>query len=213
MTWRIRHVHGDAAVFHAADATPERSVTFVTVARPTLVLGSAQSDDAVDRRVADALGVEVVHRRSGGGAVLLMPDEFVWADVVIPAGDPLWDADVARSMVWVGQWWRRALGVSSSVHRGPMMFNEWSRQVCWAGVGTGEVLAPDGAKLVGISQRRTRTLARFQTMCHLHWRPEMVAALVAAPRPLAFELAGLAAEVSMPFTDVIASLTAHEVLP
>ena len=207
MTWRIQHVHGDLAAFHATDAVAERSITFVTVDRPTLVLGSAQPVDTVDTRVADALGVEVVRRRSGGGAVLLLPDEFVWADVVIPSDDPLWDADVARSMVWVGQWWRTALGVSSSVHRGGLVSDEWSRQVCWAGIGTGEVLAPTGAKLVGISQRRTRTTARFQTMCHLRWRPELVAALVAVPRPTAHHLAGLAAEVAGPAAAVVLALT------
>ena len=209
MTWRIQHVHGDAAAFHTADAVPSRSVTFVTVERPTLVLGSAQPDDAVDRHVADALGVEVVRRRSGGGAVLLLPDECVWADVVIPADDPLWDTDVARSMVWVGQWWRRALPTTSSVHRGPLVSNEWSRQVCWAGVGTGEVLAPDGAKLVGISQRRTRESARFQTMCHLRSRPELVAALVAAPRPTASVVASLTAVVATTAEHLTSTLVDH----
>lgn len=189
--WTIEHVHGDAGAFHRSDPVAQRSATFLSVASPTLVLGSAQPDTAVDRRIADALGIDVVRRRSGGGAVLLIPDEFVWLDLVIPAGDPLWLDDVGRAMVWVGELWQRALaevGVHGEVHRAGLVASDWSRQVCFAGVGTGEVMA-SSSKLVGISQRRTREYARFQSMCHLRWRPELVAALVAPPRPLATDLA------------------------
>jgi hypothetical protein len=123
----------------------------------------------------------------------------VWLDLVIPVDDPLWDVDVARSMVWVGELWQRVLGdlgVDAEVHRTAMVRADWSRQVCWAGVGTGELML-GGSKLVGISQRRTRDLARFQTMCHLRWRPELVAALVAPPRPTAAIAAPWAAVVTM----------------
>ena len=179
--------------------------------RPTLVLGSAQADAAVDAAAARLLGVEVVRRRSGGGAVLLVPGEFVWLDLVIPAGDPLWSDDVGRAMEWVGELW---LGVLSdlgvrhaSVHRGGLVASQWSREVCWAGVGTGEVVV-GGSKVVGISQRRTRAWARFQTMCHLAWRPEWVASLVAEPRPSAAEVAGLAACVPADAGAVVAALAA-----
>ena len=189
--WTILDSHGDAGAFHARTPEPVRSVTFHTVDRPTLALGSAQSSSDVDHRVAAAIGVDVVQRRSGGGAVLMLPGEFVWMDVVVPAGDPLWLDDVGVAMHFVGQWWSAALaslGVSGRVHTDPMVRTEWSSQVCFAGVGAGEVMQASG-KLVGISQRRTRQLARFQTMCHLRWRPEFVAALVAAPRPSASALA------------------------
>jgi lipoate---protein ligase len=209
--WTIQHTHGDAGVFHANDPLPQRAATFHTVDRPTLVLGSAQSEAEVDGRVASTMGVEVVRRRSGGGAVLLMPGEFVWLDLVIPTGDPLWDVDVAHAMVWVGEVWHRVLsdlGAIVDVHRDPMVHAEWSRSVCWAGVGTGEVMAARG-KVVGVSQRRTRDLARFQTMCHLRWRPELVAALVSPPRPTAALLAPAAAVVTAPASQVTAALVAH----
>jgi lipoate-protein ligase A len=195
--WTVHHSHGDTAAFHAAVPEPVRSLTFHTVDRPTLVLGSAQAASDVDRRVADGLGVDVVGRRSGGGAVLLWPGEFVWLDVVIPVDDRRWDADVGRAMVWVGKWWAVALaglGVQGTVHVDGLRGDDWSRQVCWTSVGTGEVMA-GASKLVGISQRRTRHLARFQTMCHLRWRPEVVAALVAPPRPTGRDLATAAAVV------------------
>ena len=210
LSWHIAHTCGDAGAFHSTEPAPARSATFHTVERPTLVLGSAQPEGSVDAAAAGLLGVEVVRRRSGGGAVLLVPGEFVWLDLVLPAGDPLWSDDVGRSMEWVGELWLGVLadlGVRhASVHRGGLVSSAWSRQVCWAGVGTGEVVA--GAKVVGISQRRTRTYARFQTMCHLAWRPEWVAALVAEPRPAVAEVAGLAACVPVDEAAVAAALTA-----
>ncbi len=192
--WTVVESSGDAGAFHSVDPAARRSATFHTVEQPTLVLGSAQPDSNVDRRVAGALGVDVVRRRSGGGAVLLLPDEFVWLDLVIPASDPLWLADVAQAMIWVGELWQRALielGVAGDVHRGGLVTTKWSRQVCFAGVGTGEVMAGP-SKLVGVSQRRTREYARFQSMCHLRWRPELVVALVGGPRPIAGDIAAAA---------------------
>ena len=208
--WAIQHSHGDAGTFHAIDPAPVRTATFHTVEVPTLVLGSAQTEAEVDARVASTMGVQVVRRRSGGGAVLLMPDEFVWLDLVVPVDDPLWDVDVARAMVWVGELWQSVLaefGAPGHVHREAMVRADWSRAVCWAGVGTGEVMAERG-KLVGISQRRTRALARFQTMCHLHWRPELVAALVAGPRPTPDIVAPWAAVVSVEAAELQTALVA-----
>ena len=205
--------HGDAGEFHRTDPVAARAAVFHQVTRPTLVLGSAQADAAVDHRVAAALGVDVVRRRSGGGAVLLLPGEFVWLDLVLPAGDPLWCADVAQAMVWVGELWRAALadvGVPSRVHAGPLQRSEWSAQVCWAGLGTGEVRAAEGpGKLVGVSQRRTRQWARFQSMAHLRWRPELAAALVAIPRPPAATLAPCAAATPAAASALQQALLAH----
>jgi lipoate-protein ligase A len=210
--WEFIDTHGDTAAFHSHDPLPRRTATFHTVERPTLVLGSAQPEQRVQHRVAAALGVEVVRRRSGGGGVLLLPGEFMWLDVVIPTGDPLWSDDVGRAMVWVGECWSAALsvlGVAGAVHRAGLMADTWSRDVCFAGVGTGEVLTGTMAgagKLVGISQRRTRQWARFQSMVHLRWRPEMVAALVAAPAPTAAALAASVAVVRCSAEELRAAL-------
>jgi lipoate-protein ligase A len=218
--WFFERSHGEAGAFHAREPHPGRSATIHTVDRPTLALGSAQRVADVDARVAAALGVDVVQRRSGGGAVLLLPGEFVWLDLVIPVDDPLWLADVGLAMVWVGVMWQRALadlGVDGSVHRGGLVADDWSRQVCWTGVGTGEVMAAGSLaagsltrrKLVGISQRRTRSYARFQSMCHLRWQPELVAALVSPPRPTASSLAPRAACVPIDAAQITAALLAR----
>ena len=54
----------------------------------------------------------------------------------------------------------------------------------------GEVVAPDGAKLVGISQRRTRVAARFQCAVHRRWDPARLVDALVEPRPSVEELAG-----------------------
>jgi hypothetical protein len=141
--------------------------------------------------------------------VLLWPEEFVWLDLEIPATDRLWDDDIGRSMWWVGEVWRAALAdvePRSTVYRGRLLRTRWSADVCFAGTGPGEVLV-GGAKLVGISQRRTRLAARFQTMVHLRWRPEVVASLV-ADGPSIEDLAPLVHTCTASAPDITSRLTA-----
>lgn len=165
--------------------------TWLEVDRGALVLGSAQSEHGVDRAACAEAGIDVVRRRSGGGAVLLLPGEMCWLDVVVPRGDPLWVDDVGRSMWWLGEVWAGALedcGMRGAVvHRGPLVHTAWSRLVCFDGLGGGEVVV-GGAKAVGISQRRTRAWARLQSSIHLAWRPELMRSLLAEPRPAPGEL-------------------------
>jgi len=172
------------------------------------VLGSTQQDGSVDHAAAARLGVDVVRRRSGGGGVLLWPGEHLWLDVVVPRGNPLWHDDLGAAMWWLGDVWAealRSLGLAPDVHHGALVSAPWSAVVCFAGLGAGEVHT-GGRKLVGISQRRTRDGARLQSMCHLHWRPEVHAALITAPRPSAGELAGLVAVVPAPAAAVEAAV-------
>jgi lipoate-protein ligase A len=143
-------------------------------APPAIVLGSTQSDDIVNHERAARDGVEIVRRSSGGGAVLVGPNAQVWLEVWVPRADPLWDDDVIRSSWWLGDTWVRALeGLGApalSVHRGRAVPSEWSDVVCFAGVGPGEVMAGH-AKVVGVSQRRTRQGARLHSMALLSWEP------------------------------------------
>jgi lipoate-protein ligase A len=210
-SWQIQRTAGDAAAFHARDLpVDQRVATFFSVDSPTLVLGSSQRADSVDTGAAEREGIEIVRRRSGGGGVLLWPGEFVWLDLEIPVGDELWSDDVGRSMWWVGELWRGALAdlePSAAVYHGRLARTRWSSDVCFAGAGPGEVLIAD-SKLVGISQRRTRLAARFQTMIHLRWRPDVVASLV-ADRPSAAELAPLVTVSAASADDIIARLTAY----
>ena len=209
MPWQVRHITGDVGEFHARELPSEQRVaSFFRTVTPTLVLGSSQRADSVDAAAASRMGIEVVRRRSGGGGVLLWPDEFVWLDLEIPATDDLWSDDVGKAMWWVGELWCTALddlAPDAAVHGGRLVRTRWSADVCFAGAGPGEVLVGD-AKLVGVSQRRTRAAARFQSMIHLRWRPDIVAALVAAS-PRVDELEPLVATSPAAAADITARLT------
>jgi lipoate-protein ligase A len=134
-----------------------------------VVLGSTQPDSVL------LPGARAVRRRSGGGAVLVEPGGLVWVDVLVSAGDPLWEVDVGRAFAWLGRAWAGALadaGVAGDIkaHEGPLVTTAWSPLVCFAGLGPGEVTL-DGAKAVGLCQRRTRAGALFQCAALLDWQP------------------------------------------
>ena len=98
------------------------------------------------------------------------PDRQVWADFIVPAGDPLWRDDISQAVAWVGELWSSV--VASFVAEPPAVFtgrlaaDRWGRLVCFAGAGPGEVFVAD-RKLVGVSQRRNRHRALIQTMARL----------------------------------------------
>jgi lipoate-protein ligase A len=184
--WRVEEQEGKVDRLHAGSyalldpgghSGVSRSARVLRSSNLALVLGSAQPDDHVDRRAAEARGVEVVRRRSGGGAVLVGPDLVVWVDVVVPAGDSLWQADVGRAGWWLGEAWAGALAdvglPGAEVWRQGMIRSPWSDRVCFAGLGPGEV-ALDGRKMVGISQRRTRSGALFQCAVPVTWDPSLL---------------------------------------
>jgi lipoate-protein ligase A len=139
-------------------------VWWLQPADTAVVLGSRQSPDMVDAAECARLGVAIVQRRSGGGAVLVVPDRLVWVDIVAAPGAA--PDDVRGSMIWAGEAWQRALtpaagGGDLTVHTGALCSTPWSELVCFAGLGPGEV-SLDGRKLVGLSQRRTRNGIRIQ---------------------------------------------------
>jgi lipoate-protein ligase A len=186
-------VEGLAADLHARPwpSAPAPEVWVLDVVAPALVLGSTEPDLPFDPPVA------VVRRRSGGGAVLVEPGRVLWVDVAVPAGDPLWQADVGRAFLWLGDVWAAALkaaGVDGAVrHDGPLVRSRWSDMACFAGLGPGEVTR-GGRKVVGISQRRTREVAVFQCAALLAWDGPALAVLLRAPEAAA-DLAGAASAV------------------
>lgn len=166
----------------------QRRLWVLEATRPAVVLGSTQGESVVDRSAAEANGVEVARRRSGGGAVWVSPGEPVWIDVLLPRTDPLWTDDVGAAFLPVGRAWSGALaavGVTgTTVHEGSMQRTDWSDLVCFSGTGPGEVLQM-GSKMVGISQRRTRAGARFQCAIPRHWNAEPLRAVLVDPPPAA----------------------------
>lgn len=181
--WAVGGLAGSAADLHARDLGPSvtRTVTRLEVERSALVLGSTQATHDVDERALAAAGIDLARRRSGGGAVLVVPGESLWIDIDLPAGDALWDDDVGVAAHWVGHAWTGALamhGIVGAVHTGALLSSRWSRRVCFAGIGPGEVVV-DGRKAVGLAQRRTRVGARFQCVVNRRWDPAAIVALLA----------------------------------
>lgn len=205
--WHVEVDQGRAGVFHkrALPDDIEPSVWFLEVESPALVIGSAQPIEHIDVSACERAGVDVVRRRSGGGAVLLEPNDVLWADVLIPVGHALWTDDVSSSAWWLGEVWRRALGslgmTHTTVHRGPMRDTTWSKHVCFAGIGGGEVVVGD-RKVVGISQRRTRAGARMQCALYRDWRAEAHVGLFMQPGPTVLDLQDLAVAVPIPFVEI-----------
>jgi lipoate-protein ligase A len=177
-SFRLLHRRGTAPQLFAdqSDFAGVPTIVDVRVTEPALVLGSTQPAALVPDPPID-----VVRRRSGGGAVLVEPGDVAWVDVFLPAGDPLWQDDVGRSFWWLGDAWAaalEALGLAGrvEVHKGPLVAGPWSPLVCFAGLGPGEVTV-DGRKAVGMAQRRTRAGALFQCAVPIAWRPERLLAL------------------------------------
>jgi lipoate-protein ligase A len=224
--WRVLEEAGPVAELHERSAgllsggllaTDGHLVRFLRPETRAIVLGSAQGEHLVDAQACRRSGTEVVKRRSGGGAVLVEPVGQIWLDVVIPRGSPLWSDDVSRASWWLGDLWSRALKSSgaagSQVWKGPMRNTRWSKLCCFAGTGPGEVLGPTGRKWVGISQRRNRFGAVFQSACLLHWDPARLVdcfALEAGDKLSAErDLAAAAEAVPVPPAALIESLCEH----
>ncbi len=209
MSWEIERFREAPSASHARDL-PDPTVRAVWVFEPTvpaLVLGSTQP-----MAVAAAGDVEVVRRRSGGGAVLVVPSDILWVDVLVPAGDELWDDDIGRSFGWLGETWQAALadvGAATTVHAGALVRTRWSDLVCFAGLGPGELLNEAGEKVIGLSQRRTRDAARFQCAVLGRWDAATLLDLLAlSPDQRALALDDLQTVAAGIATDLDATLEA-----
>ena len=103
--------------------------------------------------------------------MLVHPEHARWVDVVLPRHDQRWVDDVGHAFDWLGRAWADAVRATvpaaeaAAVHHhdGPLVTTRWSKLLCFAGVGPGEVTVA-GSKVVGMSQRRTRGWARFQCL-------------------------------------------------
>jgi lipoate-protein ligase A len=213
--WTVVRHRGPAGDLHALALPdrPERAVWVLEAESPALVLGSTQGPDLVDLGAAAERGVAVARRRSGGGVVLVDPATTAWVDVIVPSGDPLWDDDVGRAATWVGRAWQAALadvGVGPTVvHECALACGPRGRLVCFGTVGAGEVTTPEGAKVVGVSQRRTRAAARFQCAAYSAWQPELLVELLWLGDDGARALAGAAAGTRVTVASTVDAFLAH----
>ena len=191
MSWDFSLLRLPPEQFHAREHLGRRAVWLHGwPAEPTgraapgaLVLGSTQADSVANQAELAARGLGCFRRRSGGGAVLLEPKAQVWIDVLIPREDLLWEADLSKSSLWLGRVWQQALaaaGFDCEVYNGPFEAGAYGALACYASRAPGEVLH-EGRKCVGISQRRTRQGARFQTSLLCRWDAAEFAGLFELP--------------------------------
>jgi lipoate-protein ligase A len=148
--------------------------------------------------------------------VYLAPGEQVWIDVVIPRGDALWCDDVAQASWWLGETWLSALGslgvTDLDVHRDSVHSDAWGDLLCFAGVGPGEVISTLGdkrAKVVGISQRRTRDYARFQCTIYMKWNPHHFAHYFAALPGAVDEVVPRVVTIDADASTIVETFVAH----
>lgn len=176
-----------------------RAVWFVEPTDTAIVLGSTQALTVLEMGEVARRRLGIVRRHSGGGAVLVDAASSTWFDVWIPADDPHHCADVSRSAQWLGEAIAQALrttGIADVEVVEPSATlpassvrsrDRWAHLVCFAGQSGGEVLV-GGRKVVGISQRRTRSGARFQVTVLHRFEPEELASLFAVGAPERSEL-------------------------
>lgn len=204
LSWRVETAVGAAISLLAPLSGNDRCVRFLRPEDSAVVLGSTQDAAHIDEVRAAQAGVSVLRRRGGGGAVLVGPGQVLWADVAIPVEDPLWRSDVGRAFWWLGEVWGAALAAvgvqGAEVWRQGLARSSWSDRICFAGLGPGEVTVGE-AKVVGISQRRTRTSAHFQCAVPIVWDPSELLAVMALDdetrAQAATDLAGVARGVGI----------------
>ncbi|MGI9016643.1 MAG: lipoyl protein ligase domain-containing protein [Euzebya sp.] len=143
-----------------------------------IVLGRGQTDSTA------VPGHEQLQRPSGGG-VVLMNDDLLSLDIILPSAHPwLADSDLAKVFQPIGQAWASALGdlgvPDVAVHDGPATATRLGpaeqrplAEVCYASLGRGEVTA-SGRKLVGLSQRRRRQGALIQCGIMRTWNASVL---------------------------------------
>jgi lipoate-protein ligase A len=207
MEWGRHDWTGTAADFHAMELPAERALWWCQVEEPTVILGSTQAVDDVNQNIAVESGVMVSRRRSGGGAVFVHPSDSVWVDITISRDDPLWKADVAQSMLWLGDLFVAALSpwVDARVYNDSFSTGIDGRVVCFASSSPGEVFVGTN-KLVGISQRRGREGARFQCVVYRHWRPSEWSHVLASP-----DVRSRVADIAVATLDIPAITLVHAV--
>jgi len=211
--YRLVRSRSTASDFHSRSVSEpaDREIWHHDITAPAVVLGSTQQQSIVDVDACRRAGVEVVRRRSGGGAVLLLPGDVTWIDVIVPVGAPGWSDDVHGPMVWLGRHLAAAIadvaGVEDlAVHDMAMISTSWSKLVCFDGVGAGEVLV-GGRKLVGLSQRRTRHAARLQCCWYSSYDTSLLVDLLSpSDRPLPDDLAPIATLTASTSDAIIANL-------
>jgi lipoate-protein ligase A len=142
----------------------------------TMLLGTGQTANAVDREACERFGVPLLRRMSGGTAVV--HDEYTLSlQITLPAGHPLISDDIHRNFLWFSEFIIAALerlGIKAT-----WMSLEQSRAevappgleaACYSTLAPYEI-AVDGRKLVGHGQIRRVRATAMQAMVYRVFDP------------------------------------------
>lgn len=168
----IREHRGTVDELHAIPMPTEGDTAELWMMRPNapaVAMGSAQRPDRFEGERLRQDGVQLAARRSGGGAVFIEPRSTVWIDLLAPRTTHWYSAELTENFMLVGRRWQNALvslGIDTELCDRSEGRSPASAVACWAGLGWGE-LTIDGAKVVGLSQRRTRWGSRVQALAVL----------------------------------------------
>ncbi|MHB8190356.1 MAG: lipoyl protein ligase domain-containing protein [Ferrimicrobium sp.] len=191
--WQVDRVVSSTEAMHRwwPDELDGRSLVAVEPIDTAVVLGSSTPEGFFDIDRFEAAGVKVVRRASGGGAVLIAPGAQIWLGIYLASTDVLVERDIGRSFAWLGSalapvissWTTQEAQVV--IERQPA--SELARRICFGGLGFGEITVC-GDKVVGLSQRRTRSIVSYQVSVLWHDRQSELLSYLKEP---ALDLTGL----------------------
>lgn len=165
------------------------AVRVVTLSDVTVSYGVGVRSDVEYLARAQAMGVPVVRRTSGGTGVLHAPGDLAWS-IVIPRTDPIVGRDFARGYARLGAGVIRflhRLGVRAAWVAPPDLSSDY----CVLS-GRGQVLAVGDRALGGAAQHLSRSALLHQGMLPLTVDREAVARIFRIPAPvLASRITGL----------------------
>jgi lipoate-protein ligase A len=125
--------------------------------KTTIVLGCGQRPTAGDRLRANATGIDLVVRQSGGGAVLAGP-WMLGASIAVPPGHAFAALPLAASYRWLGRacvQWLDAMGIASWSLPLDAHTQGAASWACFARTSWWEVQC-GGRKIIGFAQLRRR---------------------------------------------------------
>lgn len=167
--------------------TGEAALRWYVPQAPALVLGNGQQPSIVKREAAQAAGVQVFRRTSGGTAVVA-DATLLSLDVVLPPNSPLATSDVVRAYAWMGRVWEealrelgvakaRALPIEETRAIPPLPKSDPLRLACYGTLSPWEVVVGK-RKVVGLCQVRRKPGALYQVGVYLHFDPKALPALL-----------------------------------